>query len=65
MNVQHPNHRHLTKPLAEALSGTPVVVLQGARQVGKSTLASLLADDRDVLMVTMDDPSTLAVALTI
>lgn len=62
MNTQRPYHRHLENPLIEALEDTPVVVLQGARQVGKSTLASLLAADRKALMVTLDDPSTLAVA---
>lgn len=38
--------RHLTPLVAEALSDTPVVLLQGARQVGKSTLAKDLLEAR-------------------
>ncbi|HMR48539.1 MAG TPA: DUF4143 domain-containing protein [Arachnia sp.] len=48
--------------LSEALSDTPVVILQGARQVGKSTLANQLAADRPSVVVTLDDPGVLAVA---
>lgn len=36
--------RHAASLLQEALSDTRVVVLNGARQVGKSTLASLAVD---------------------
>ena len=36
--------RHLTPLVAEALRDTPVVLLQGARQVGKSTLAKELLE---------------------
>lgn len=38
------------------------VVLQGARQVGKSTFASLLTEGRPVRSLTLDDPGTLAAA---
>lgn len=38
------------------------MVLQGARQVGKSTLAERLAEARDAVLVTLDDPAVLAVA---
>jgi len=38
-----------------ALSDTRVVILQGARQVGKSTLASAIAADRPSRFVTLDD----------
>lgn len=62
MNPQVPFRRHLEEPLIEALSDTPVVVLQGARQVGKSTLAGRVAEDRKAVVVTLDDPATLAVA---
>ncbi len=62
MNAQRPFPRHLERPLVEALSDTPIVVLQGARQVGKSTLAAHLATRRPAVLVTLDDPVTLAVA---
>jgi predicted AAA+ superfamily ATPase len=62
MGLQRPFRRHLEAQLAEALSDTPVIVLQGARQVGKSTLAGWLAADRDAVVVTLDDPGVLAVA---
>ncbi len=46
-----------------ALADTPVVVIQGARQVGKSTLARMVGGDgSDVTYVTLDDPSTRAIA---
>jgi len=45
------------------MTDTPVVIIQGARQVGKSTLASMLAGTSpDVVSVTLDDPVVLAVA---
>lgn len=62
MSMQELFPRHLGSALVEALTDTPIVVLQGARQVGKSTLATRLATDRDAVMVTLDDPATLAVA---
>lgn len=62
MDVQRAFRRHIESTLAETLSDTPVAVLQGARQVGKSTLAGHVAKERDALMVTLDDPGTLAVA---
>jgi len=55
--------RHASRTAREALADTPVVVIQGARQVGKSTLAAALAREAaDVVSVTLDDPGTLAVA---
>lgn len=47
--------RLLLPKVEEALADTRVVVLQGARQVGKSTLAEQIADTRRSLMVTLDD----------
>ncbi|MCL1898790.1 MAG: AAA family ATPase, partial [Micrococcales bacterium] len=44
------------------MSDTPIVVIQGARQVGKSTLAQMVTQDRDALVVTMDDPPSLTMA---
>lgn len=61
----HP--RHILPLVREALADTPVVVLNGARQTGKSTLAQGLAqelgyryltlDDRVVLAATREDPA--------
>ncbi|MDL2344253.1 ATP-binding protein [Deinococcus sp. MIMF12] len=52
--------RHLTPILQESLEDTPVLMLVGARQVGKSTLAAgLTRADRHF---TLDDLSTLAAA---
>jgi uncharacterized protein len=52
--------RHLTTPLAEAFSDTPVILLTGARQTGKSTLAKLARPE--ALQLTFDDLDTLAQA---
>jgi uncharacterized protein len=41
--------------LDEALEDTPVVVVVGPRQAGKSTLASLVAKERGARYVTLDD----------
>lgn len=56
--------RNLTYAIAEALEDTPVIVLNGARQVGKSTLCKQLLEE-EVLkaqLVTLDDPTTLSAA---
>ena len=48
---------------AEAvLSDTPVLVIQGARQVGKSTLAAQIADEHGGVMLSMDDNNTFRLA---
>lgn len=39
----------------EALTDTPVVAINGARQVGKSTLARSFATDRGATLVSLDD----------
>lgn len=59
--------RHLEPVLTEALADTPVVLLNGARQTGKSTLVQALAaaqgrryltlDDRVVLAAVRNDPA--------
>jgi predicted AAA+ superfamily ATPase len=55
--------RHLTALVAEALTDTPVVLLLGARQVGKSTLAkALLGSHPDGRYSTFDDPAVLRAA---
>ncbi|GAA2241092.1 ATP-binding protein [Rarobacter faecitabidus] len=64
MNSPQPFSRHLEPQLSEALADTPVIVIQGARQVGKSTLAGWLADQRESVLVTLDDPAVQAVALS-
>ena len=51
------------RPVVEtALADTPVVVIQGARQVGKSTLAAQVAADRGAAVVSLDDVNTLRLA---
>ncbi|MDR2380832.1 MAG: ATP-binding protein [Bifidobacteriaceae bacterium] len=45
-----------------ALADTPAVAIQGARQVGKSTLAAVVAADSKASVVTLDNPAALAVA---
>lgn len=55
--------RFATTSLREALGDTPVVVIQGARQVGKSTLAhAVRPPSDDIVVVTLDDPLTRAQA---
>jgi hypothetical protein len=56
-------HRHLTGSLLEALADTPAVLINGARQTGKSTLvqsAEVAGQDRQYL--SFDDPGILAAA---
>lgn len=50
-------HRNLTPWAQEILTVSPVLVIEGARQTGKSTLASMLADDTSAY-VTLDDELT-------
>lgn len=54
--------RHQYTNLLEALSDTPVVLLTGARQVGKSTLAKAAATETGATYFTLDDASILAAA---
>lgn len=55
--------RTITPKIIEALSDTPVVMLNGARQTGKSTLASSLISSKHIARyVTLDDATTLAAA---
>ena len=60
MNNYHP--RWLSARIADALSDTPVVLLNGARQTGKSTLAQAVCDARGGRYLTLDDPTVLAAA---
>lgn len=56
--------RHLRPLVLEALADTRVVVVQGARQVGKSTLVQqIAATDRPARVLTLDDQSTREAAI--
>ncbi len=55
--------RHLTPRILEALSDTPVVLLHGARQAGKSTLAREIAGGpHPARYISLDDATNLAAA---
>jgi len=55
--------RHLTPRVLEALTDTPVVLLNGPRQAGKSTLAQAVAShEHPARYLTLDDATTLAAA---
>ncbi|HLQ25476.1 MAG TPA: ATP-binding protein [Acidiferrobacterales bacterium] len=60
--VIHMYPRYLQKRLEAALADTPVVLLTGARQTGKSTLAQAYAAAKGAVYVTFDDPNVLAAA---
>ncbi len=49
-------------PLAEAMDDSPVVLIHGARQSGKSTLAQQYGDRHGFRALTFDDPSVLQLA---
>lgn len=55
--------RYIEPVLETALSDTPVVLLTGARQTGKSTLALQLTHDKKGRYLTLDDATTLAGAV--
>jgi predicted AAA+ superfamily ATPase len=55
-------HRNAEKLLRETLADTPVSVVQGARQVGKSTLIEMVSQSLNVKFVTLDDPTALTAA---
>ena len=55
--------RHIASQIVTALSDTPVVLLNGARQTGKSTLVQQLASERGASKyLTLDNAATLAAA---
>lgn len=51
-------------PLVEALADTPVVVVVGPRQAGKSTLAARVVDEAQGTWLTLDDAAVLDAART-
>lgn len=55
-------NRFLQPRIEEALTDTRIVVIQGARQVGKSTLASRVVAAHGGRLVTLDDEVTRAAA---
>lgn len=48
--------RHAKPRVLEALGDTRIVVIQGARQVGKTTLIQEIVDERAGRLVSLDDP---------
>ena len=55
--------RHIAPLLLEALADTPVVLLNGARQTGKSTLAQSLREATPRRYLTLDDHTRLALLM--
>ena len=54
--------RLLTQPLMDALADSPVVLVNGARQTGKTTLVQSLAPQRPASYFTLDDLGVLSAA---
>jgi len=54
--------RHIEPSVLRALADTPVVLLNGARQTGKTTLARAIATRTGATYFTLDDATTLALA---
>ena len=55
--------RHMRHRLADSLDSARVVVLHGARQCGKTTLARAVATERNGTYITLDDKQMLDAAL--
>jgi hypothetical protein len=62
MDPQTPLPRLLAEPLERALASSPVVVLTGARQTGKTTLCTMVRPRPGRRYLTLDDLDTLALA---
>ena len=56
--------RKISSRLQAALADTRIVLLNGARQTGKSTLAQQIAGQRNGRYLTLDDPVVAALALS-
>ncbi len=50
--------RHAKPRVLESLSDTRIVVIQGARQVGKTTLIQEIVDEQGGRLASFDDPVT-------
>lgn len=58
-----PLTRYLRPGLEAALADTPVVLLVGPRQAGKTTLCRLVGEHRGARLLSLDDAATLAAAI--
>src|SRR5579862_731836 len=56
-------HRHAEHQILEALTDTPVVLIHGPRQAGKSTLAQAIGKQTGARYLTLDDPMPRAMAV--
>jgi len=56
--------RHVEKRLIEALGDSPVVLIHGPRQCGKTTLARMVGDTRDYTYFNFDDRVLLEAAIS-
>jgi len=54
--------RNVERAIQSAMADTPVVLLNGARQTGKTTLARAIAERTGAHYLTLDDSTTLALA---
>src|SRR4051794_39103981 len=54
--------RNIEESIQQAMSDTPVVLLNGARQTGKTTLAQAIGQNSGAQYFTLDDAATLALA---
>ena len=54
--------RHIQNAVQLAMADTPVVLLNGARQTGKTTLVQAMAAGSETPYYTLDDYATLALA---
>ena len=62
MPADHVYPRFARPGLVEALTDTPVVLIHGPRQCGKTTLAQIVGRERDYAYFSFDDDVTLAAA---
>ena len=58
MNSQHFFARAIKPKVLEALQDTPIVLLAGPRQAGKTTLAKQVTQEKKLRFLTLDDELT-------
>lgn len=63
MNTDHLHPRFAVSALADALADTPVVLIHGPRQCGKTTLALGIAESRGYAYFSFDDAVALGAAI--